>query len=77
MAKLTDISRRRFEKFLVQVGCTYQRTAGDHIIYVRPGLSRPIIVQADNEIPKFIIKSNLRTLGIETKEYLEIISTIK
>ena len=77
MAKLTDISRRRFEKFIVQVGCVRERTAGGHIIYSRPGLSRPIIIQSDSEVPRFIIKSNLRTLGIETKEYLSVIATIK
>jgi predicted RNA binding protein YcfA (HicA-like mRNA interferase family) len=77
MAKLTDIPRRRFEKFLLQVGCGRERTAGGHIIYTRAGLNRLIILQADSEVSRFISKSNLRTLGIVTKDYLEIIAKIK
>ncbi len=77
MPKVTEISRPRFEKFLVSIGCEYLRTKGDHIIYGRKDLKRPIIIQADSEIPVFIIKSNLRTLGIDTVEYLEQISKIK
>ena len=75
--KLTPISQKKFKKFLAQVNCEYVRRDGDHVIYNKKGLTRPIVFQRTGEIPKDHIKSNLRTLGISTKEYLEIINKIK
>lgn len=73
MPKLTPIKRRKFEAFLRFIGCTLKRTKGDHLIYTRSGLKRPIIITADSEIPVFIIRNNLRTLGMSVEEYLNII----
>ena len=77
MAKLTPIPRRRFEAYLRSIGCELLRTEGDHLIYGRADLRRHIIIQADPTIPKFIIKSNLRTLGVSTVEFLETLRKIK
>jgi len=76
MPRLTPVKRKRFEKFLFFVGCTLKRTKGDHFIYDREGLDRPIVITADNEVPIFIIRNNLRVLKISPKEYLEIIKKI-
>ena len=77
MVNLKTISRKRFEKFLISKGCCLVRKKGDHLVYSRPGLSRPIIIQADTTIPIFIIKSNLRTLNISSHEFLKQIQKIK
>lgn len=77
MPKLTEIPRRRFEKYLSSIGCEHKRTKGDHIVYSRRDLKRPIIFQADSEIPQHIVRSNLRTLGISTKQFLEDIKKIR
>jgi predicted RNA binding protein YcfA (HicA-like mRNA interferase family) len=76
MPRLTPIKRKKFEKFLEYVGCYLKRTKGDHLIYDREGLKRPIIITADNDVPVFILRNNLRTLGISLEEYLEIIEKI-
>ena len=37
---------------------------------------RPVIFPEDKEIPVFIIRNNLRTLGINHNEYLSILDKI-
>ena len=73
MTSLRPIHYKEFEKFLVQVGCHYVRQEGDHKVYNRSDLIRPVIVRTKKDLPIIEIKSNLRTLGISTQEYLEII----
>lgn len=76
MGKITPIPLRKFEKFLFFVGCVFVREKGDHRIYHRNGLKRPIVVPHDKEVAGFVIHSNLQTLGISTKEYVKIIEQI-
>jgi len=76
MAKLAPIHWRRFDAFLRFVGCTLVRERGDHRIYQRPGLIRPVIVPRDTQLPVFIIRNNLRVLGISVEEYLKILEEI-
>lgn len=76
MPRLTTIKRRKFEKFLIFVGCKLKRQKGDHLIYDREGLQRPVVITADSEVPVFIIRNNLRVLKISPQEYLEIIKRL-
>jgi predicted RNA binding protein YcfA (HicA-like mRNA interferase family) len=76
MPRLTPIKRKRFELFLKMVGCRLERTKGDHFVYSRSGLKRPVIITADREVPVFIIRNNLRTLNISVEEYLEALKQI-
>ncbi|MEK7517489.1 MAG: type II toxin-antitoxin system HicA family toxin [Patescibacteria group bacterium] len=76
MPKLTPIPRRKFEEFLKFVGCTLKRTKGDHLIYDRPGLDRPVVITADREVPVFIVRNNLRVLKISTDEFFQILKEL-
>ena len=76
MAKLVPIKRSKFQTFLRLIGCTLKRTKSDHLIYVRPGLKRPVVITADREVPVFIIRTNLRTLDMSIEEYLNIIGQL-
>ena len=76
MPYLTAVKRKKFEQFLNFVGCQYKRTKGDHLIFDRPGLKRPVVVTVDKEVPVFIIRNNLRTLEISVEQYLEIIKSL-
>lgn len=64
MPRLTPISWRKFEKFLLFVGCEYKRKRGDHRIYWRKDLKRPIVIPQEKQLPIFVIRNNLRTLKI-------------
>jgi predicted RNA binding protein YcfA (HicA-like mRNA interferase family) len=76
MPRITPLNWKEFEKFLLYVGCTFQRQKGDHRVYWRSGLSRPIILPMYRNLPVFIIRNNLRTLGISMDEYLQILKKI-
>jgi len=76
MPKISPIHWKKFEKFLRFVGCTYKRTRGDHLIYERSGLKRPVVFPKDTEIPVFVIRNNLRVLGISVEEYAEILKRL-
>ena len=76
MPKIVPIPWRKFEKVLLFVGCQLERTHGDHRAYTREGLRRPIIIKTVRDLPVFIIRNNLRELGISHEEYLEIVRKI-
>jgi len=76
MPRIIPISWKEFEKFLFFVGCELIREKGDHRIYARDGLSRPVVVLRETALPVFIIRNNLRVLGISPEEYLAILEKI-
>lgn len=76
MPHLAPIHWKEFEKFLFYVGCNFKRQSGDHKIYWRVGLKRPIILPTYKSIPIFIIRNNLRLLGISVEEYLQIVKKL-
>lgn len=76
MAALRPIHYSKFEKFLKEVGCHLARQRGDHRAWDRSDLIRPVIVRTKKDLPVMEIKSNLRTLGISTEEYLRVIEQV-
>lgn len=76
MEHIRPIHYKKFEKFLLYIGCKFVHQRGDHRVYKRADLKRPLVVPAEKEIPIFIIRNNLRTLGINPVEYLKIISEL-
>ena len=71
--KIGAIHWKKFETFLISQGCVFRRERGDHRVYVKIGLKRPIIVPRDTELPPFIILNNLRTLGVSRDTYLDFL----
>ena len=76
MSRIAPIHWKRFEKFLLFVGCDFKREKGDHRIYWREGLKRPVVIPKDASIPVFIVRNNLRILGISPAEYNKILEQI-
>lgn len=76
MPRLTPVHWRIFEKFLLYVGCRFLRQEGSHRIYGKPGLARPVVVPTYRALPIFIIKNNLKILGIETSHYQKIMKEL-
>jgi len=76
MPGLIQTDWKRFEKFLKFVGCTLVREKGDHRVWARTGLRRPVVIPKSSTIPVFVIRNNLRVLGISVAEYLDIIRNI-
>ena len=76
MPALRPVHWKIFHKFLLYIGCQCVRQEGDHRVYWREGLVRPVILRTKKDVPLFEIKSNLRTLKISTEEYLGILEQI-
>jgi predicted RNA binding protein YcfA (HicA-like mRNA interferase family) len=76
MAVIGPINFKKFEKFLLHIGCKYKRTKGSHVIYDRSDLKRPVVVPKGSEVTTSIVRSNLRTLGLTTQQYSDILKKI-
>jgi predicted RNA binding protein YcfA (HicA-like mRNA interferase family) len=54
-------------------GFRCSRTEGDHMVFVRPGAVRPVVIPRYNPVPVFIIRNSLRTAGISRERYFELL----
>jgi len=73
MPKIPSVSSKRFCKFLESVGCRLARTEGDHFIFVKDGLVRPVVVPMVKHLPIFVVLNNLKTLGVSRNRFLELL----
>ena len=71
MGQLGSIHWKKFDRFLLSVGCRFTREKGDHRIYWKNGIHRPIVIPRSKNLPSFIIMNNLRILGISREEFLK------
>ncbi len=76
LPRITPIDWKDFEEVLIKAGCQFDRQEGDHRIYKRDDLKRPIVLPMDNDLPVFIIRNNLRTLGISETNTLNCLRSI-
>ncbi|MBI4443733.1 MAG: type II toxin-antitoxin system HicA family toxin [Acidobacteria bacterium] len=54
-------------------GFQLKRQHGDHLIYTKAGVKRPLVIPMYDEVPVFIIKNLLRTAGISREKYFEFL----
>jgi len=47
---------------------------GDHMVFVKPGIYRPVIIPRYKSIDVDIIKANMRTAGMTRDEYFKYLS---
>ncbi len=71
MPRITPVHWKIFEKFLLATGCVFEREQGDHRVYWKKGLIRPVVIPRDKALPVFIIRNNLRILNISHEKYVE------
>jgi predicted RNA binding protein YcfA (HicA-like mRNA interferase family) len=57
-------------------GFTFDHQRGDHLIYTKPGVKRPLVIPAYHEIPVFIIKNLLRTAEMSRGRYFELLQDL-
>jgi predicted RNA binding protein YcfA (HicA-like mRNA interferase family) len=73
MPKITPIHWRDLEKVFLAAGFKFARQEGSHRSYIKPGISRPIVIPTYDEIPISIIRNNLKTAGITREEYFRLL----
>ncbi len=59
-------------KIFEAAGCVYSHTKGDHLVYHFPGALRPVVIPQYREIPVFIIRNNMRVIGLTRERYLDL-----
>lgn len=64
MPKLAPTSWKKLVAIFRLDGFIEHRISGDHIVMVKKGVARPIIIPKYNEVGLDIIQSNLRTAGM-------------
>lgn len=73
MPKIAPIHYRKLAKIFESQGFIYIKTKGDHLVYKKEGIERPVIIPMYKEIPKFIILNNLKTAEITREKYLTLL----
>jgi predicted RNA binding protein YcfA (HicA-like mRNA interferase family) len=73
MPKLSPVSYRTLKRVFELDGFQCVRIEGDHMVFTKPGVTRPIVIPKYAAVPVFIIKNNLRTAGITRELYFELL----
>lgn len=73
MPALRPVGYRTLVKIFEQDGFALNRQRGDHLIYTKPGVKRPLVIPMYAEVPVFIIKNLLRTAGMTRERYLDLL----
>lgn len=77
MRTLANITISEFRTVIERLGLSKIRTKGGHEAWIKKGMTRPVIIQTHvNPIPEFIVRNNLRNIGISKQEFLEILEKI-
>ena len=63
-------------KIFEMAGCMYSRTNGDHLIYHFPSAIRPVVIPKYKEVPTFVIKNNMRVIGMSREQYFLFMENI-
>ncbi len=76
MPRITPIPYRKLVRVLELEGFTLVRERGDHMVFTKEGILRPVVVPRYHSLPIFIIKNVLRTARISRDRYLELLESV-
>jgi predicted RNA binding protein YcfA (HicA-like mRNA interferase family) len=76
MSRIAPVPYRTLVRVLEHEGFTLTRQRGDHMIFSRAGILRPVVVPRYDPLPVFIIKNILRTAQISRERYFELLAKI-
>jgi predicted RNA binding protein YcfA (HicA-like mRNA interferase family) len=77
MPRITPVHWTILEKVFLATGFQFARQEGSHRSYIKPGVSRPIIIPTYDEVPVAIVRNNLRTAGISRDEYFRLLEHVR
>ena len=76
MPRITPIHYKKLVKVFEYLNFRLDRQEGDHLIYVKNGTKRPVMIPMYDDVPIFIIKNDLKLADISRKEYHKILKII-
>jgi len=71
--RIVPIPARTLRRVFEMAGFQWVKTEGDHFVYTKKGVARPIVIPDWPDVPVFIIKNNLRSAGISRDEYFRLL----
>lgn len=74
MPALKPVPYKKLARLFELDGWIHHRTSGDHLVYVKPGCKRPVVIPKWDEVPLDLIKNNLRTAGMSRERYFELLA---
>jgi len=77
MPKIVPVSASKLRKVFEKAGFKCVRIEGDHYVYTKQGVMRPVVIPDWPEVPIFIIKNNMRTAGISRERYFQLLKKVK
>ncbi len=77
MPKIVPISASKLRKIFEKAGFKCVRIEGDHYVYTKQGVMRPVVMPDWPEVPVFIIRNNIRTAGISRERYFQLLEKVK
>ena len=75
MPKITAIPAWKLRRIFEKAGFQCVRAEGDHFVFTKQGIARPVVIPDWKEVPVFIIKNNIRTAGISRDEYFTLLES--
>ena len=73
MPALRPVHFQRLVRVFERDGFRFDRQEGDHRVYVKAGVRRPIVIPMYRAVPLFVIKNLLRTSGMSRERYFELL----
>ncbi len=73
MSKFSPVSYKQLVKVFEGDGFRCVRIEGDHMVFTKSGVIRPVVIPRYAAVPVFVIKNNLRTAGMSRDRYFELL----
>ncbi len=75
-SKITPINYKDLIKVFEYLGLKVIRTEGDHFVMSKEGMSRPVVIQAKQNVCIDHIRKNIKSAGVSREEYFEALDNI-
>jgi len=77
MPRLTPLSWKILDCIYTKAGFKMVRQKGDHRIYTKKDVIRPLVLPTYPEVDVMIIQSNMRSAGMTRKLHFELLKACK
>lgn len=74
MPRITPVSWKVLECIFLSFGFAFERQNGSHRSYSKPGVLRPVVIPEYQEICLDIIKSNMKTAGMNNATFQQLLA---
>ena len=77
MRNLSNVSISEFRAIMLLLGLSKVRTKRGHEAWMKAGMTRPAIVQTHvDPVPEYVLRNNLRIIGISREEFLTLLEKL-